>query len=201
VIGGLKIGTWFVKEGTLGHDYPNWMKYLGFFIDFSYQRLVMHGEGTTSNTESGQYGTWDPPRVVFLGMGNYSSSATGRNNFVSEGMAATLAFMFTARYGLLADSDVPFGRLQPYVAVGPGILFTSQNIKFSYTDPSGRGYSIQDSDSATNICLVADAGIRWMAFKSVSIDAFFRYRYAAPQYSYMKTLNLFSGNLGVAYHF
>jgi hypothetical protein len=28
---GLKIGTWFVKNGFLGFDYPDWMKYFSFY--------------------------------------------------------------------------------------------------------------------------------------------------------------------------
>ncbi len=39
VAGGLKLGTWFVREGFLGLNYPDWMKYLGFYLDFSYHRL------------------------------------------------------------------------------------------------------------------------------------------------------------------
>ena len=38
--GGVKLGTWFVREGTLGFDYPDWMKYLGFYLDFKVHRLV-----------------------------------------------------------------------------------------------------------------------------------------------------------------
>ncbi|MBI4962379.1 MAG: hypothetical protein HY913_03810, partial [Desulfomonile tiedjei] len=34
VLGGLKLGTWFVKEGFLGYSYPDWMKYFGFYLDF-----------------------------------------------------------------------------------------------------------------------------------------------------------------------
>ena len=36
VIGGLKLGTWFVPTGFLGYNYPDWMKYFGFYTDFSF---------------------------------------------------------------------------------------------------------------------------------------------------------------------
>ena len=35
VIGGVKLGTWFVPTGFLGYNYPEWMKYFGFYTDFS----------------------------------------------------------------------------------------------------------------------------------------------------------------------
>jgi len=57
-----------------------------------------------------------------------------------------------------------------------------------------------------------DAGFRWMALKNVSIDVFFRYRFAQPSFSYgtfagagpfklAPDYNIFSGHIGAAYHF
>jgi hypothetical protein len=102
----VKIGTWFVKEGFLGYDYPAWAKYFGFYTDFSYHRLDFRRQTIST-----------PPTGV------------GANTFFSEGHAATWAFMFACRCGLLPDAEVPFGRLQPYVAVGPALLFSSQTPK------------------------------------------------------------------------
>ncbi len=45
LLGGLKLGTWFVKEGFLGYSgYPDWSKYFGFYMDFSYQRLYLRSQ-------------------------------------------------------------------------------------------------------------------------------------------------------------
>lgn len=90
VVGGLKVATWFVKEGFLGMNYPDWIKDLGFYLDFSYHRLNF----------SQVTGIWRNPTVPesFL------------DTFSSKGNAVTLAFMFAARYGFFPDSEVPFGR-------------------------------------------------------------------------------------------
>lgn len=39
VAGGLRLGTWFVREGFLGFNYPRWMRHFGCYLDFSYHRL------------------------------------------------------------------------------------------------------------------------------------------------------------------
>jgi opacity protein-like surface antigen len=206
VRGGLKFGTWFVKEGFLGYDYPEWMKYFGFYFDFSYHRLNMRRQSGHSSII-----------VSEDGVGHSHNSF-----FFSEGTAATLAFMFAARCGFLKDSEVPFGRLQPYLAVGPAILFASQQPKLitnnfdnAFLSRSYKGGSKSDAF----IALAVDAGVRWMALKNVSIDIFFNYRYAQPSFGYncvdtfhasgfsnsnltlRPTYHILSGNVGVAYYF
>jgi len=197
VIGGLKLGTWFVKEGFLGYNYPDWMKYLGFYLDFSYHRLDLKNENF--NTK------------VYVG-GVFSNNNV--TDFKSEGTVATLAFMFAARYGFFPDSEVPFGRLQPYLAVGPAIMFSTQQPSLNFMTAGGDASA--GSRGSTDIALAVDAGLRYMALKNVSIDASFKYRWANPSYSYSgalfnggvpinfkyePTYNLFSFQLGAAYHF
>jgi opacity protein-like surface antigen len=107
--------------------------------------------------------------------------------------------MFVGRYGFLPDSEVPFGRLQPYIAVGPAVFFSGQS-----SDDMG-------SASSTDVALVVESGIRYMALKNVSINLAFRYRYVRPTYTYngiilgsvtqTQTFNLFNAILGVSYHF
>ena len=192
--GGLKIGTWCVKEGVLGFNYPDWMKYLGFYLDFSYHRVDFRRQNLAAN-----YATANGP-VAY------------RDNFFSEGNAATLAFMFAARYGFLPDSEVPFGRLQPYLAVGPAILFSSQR-PLVYAP----GWSLKGpSQSSADICLAVEAGLRWMALKNVSVEVSYKYRYANPSYTFdgvwdtaptvhnftfSPTFNFHSVQVGAAYHF
>jgi opacity protein-like surface antigen len=204
VLAGIKLGTWFVKEGFLGFNYPDWMKYFGFYLDFSFHRLDLKQQQATY-------------RENYFGLVN-----SGQLNFSSEGTAATLAFMFAGRYGFLPDSEVPFGRLQPYVAVGPALCFITQQPRFSFTSYTGPFLTDDlDMSSKSNvvIALAAEAGVRWMALKNLSLDASFKYRYAQPSFTYTlspggnnfflvqhditmdQTLNLFSFQLGAAYHF
>jgi len=224
VLGGLKLGTWFVKEGFAGYSgYPDWMKYFGFYTDFSFQRLEMRGQTISGTTNTP--GVLNSPGGPFVAGASWVNPNAGQ--ITSEGSLATWAFMFAARYGFLPDSEVPFGRLQPYVAVGPAVMFSSMSPKIATTFVGGvvvPGFLCSQisggSQASTNIGLAADAGIRIMALKNVSIDLSFKYRYAQPSYTFSgidgstaNSLNgpatfklnpvysLFSGQLGVAYHF
>jgi opacity protein-like surface antigen len=201
VIGGLKIGTWFVPTGFLGYNYPDWCKYFGFYTDFSFHRLDIrrHQTGFSAFSDAGVF------------EGNFPG------DFQSEGTVATWAFMLAARYGFFPDSEVPFGRLQPYVAVGPAVMFSTMQPKIIVYNPLHQVISAASpgSQSSVNVALAVDAGLRYMCLKNVSIDLSFKYRYAQPNFSfnftdingapssfnYSPTYNLFSGQLGVAYHF
>jgi len=219
VLGGLKIGYWFVPEGFLGYNYPAWMKYFGVYADLSYHRLDVGKE--RMRTAAHYPG---PPAVVAPAFpGGFET------NFSSEGNAFTMAFMLAARYGFFKDSEVPFGRLQPYIGVGPAIMFSSMQPKLQSArfwppfppPPWGIPYAVKPgSASAVSPALAVEAGLRYMALKNVSLDLSFKYRYAHPTYSYTyhdfetwplwassrhltlgQNLHLFSFQLGAAYHF
>lgn len=217
VLGGLKLGTWFVHEGFAGYSgYPDWMKYFGFYTDFSFQRLEMHSQTISGMSDYTLFPPGVPPPFHIL--------SPNAGTFTSEGSIVTWAFMFAGRYGFLPDSEVPFGRLQPYVAVGPAVMFSSLSPKintvFTGGPPNGN-YDSQingSSQASTNIALAVDAGIRIFALKNVSFDISFKYRYAHPSYDFTgidagfftanaatfklsPVYQLFSGQLGVAYHF
>jgi opacity protein-like surface antigen len=201
VIGGLKLGTWFVPTGFLGYSYPDWCRYFGFYTDFSFHRLDIRQHQVNFS--------------AFSDAGVFEGNFPG--DFKSEGTVATWSFMFAARYGFLPDSEVPFGRLQPYVAVGPAVMFSTMQPKITVFNANQNVVSAVNpgSQGSVDIALAVDAGLRYMCLKNVSIDLSFKYRYAQPSFSfnftdiygapsslsYRPTYNLFSGQLGVAYHF
>ncbi len=198
--GGGKLGYWFVKEGFLGYNYPDWAKYFGVYFDLSYHRIPVRRDDLA-------FQRFQPlPVINFI-----------NNNISMDGTALTLAFMFAGRYGFLPDSEVPFGRLQPYVAVGPAILISSQRPTIHLNragDSSGFGMDSRYQTS-TNVALAVETGLRYLAFKNVSLDLSFKYRFAQPQYrfemidslaehynvDYNPTYHLFSVQVGAAYHF
>jgi len=147
VIGGWRLGMWFVPEGALGLNYPKWMRSLGFYTDISISQI-------NSN----------------------------RSSLEGTGYAATWGFMPVARLGFVKDDEVPFGRLQPYLGVGPAIFLVRFN-----------NFSV----SETSLALMVDGGVSDLFNRKFSLDLFLRYRYARPNIAY----KLFSGGAGLAYHF
>ncbi len=194
VIGGVTVGYDFVREGFLGYNYPDWMKYFSFATDFTFNRFDMREQfvDIVRNGEADR--RFFPTR----------NSADGPTGTRVEGNMAVWSFLFMGKYGFFPDSEVPFGRVQPYVAVGPGIMFSSLQGKFLGTDVG--------SSSSVDIALVTEGGVRYMALRNVSLDVAFRYRFGSPKYSYTEpetrermdvslNANQFSAIFRAAYHF
>jgi opacity protein-like surface antigen len=177
VIGGAALGYDFVNAGFGAYAWPDWMKYFSVFTDFTYNRLDLRG-ATVPNAPPYAYGPG--PGSTALAAGVFPGPATrlwnnrtpwlGPNTRI-EGYVAAWSFLLMAHYPFLPDAEVPAGRLNPYVAVGPGIVFSGLDV--------GNGYG---AASSVNIALVAEVGIRFMCLKNVSLDGAFRYRYCQPQY-------------------
>lgn len=182
IFGG-KIGCWFTRESVLGVKLPNWLKYFGFELDLSYHNINWHSQNVRVEPLNQKY-------VI-----------------ENTGYAITAAFLFMGRYGFLKDSEVPFGRLQPYIGIGPVLFVSTQKLNI------GNDFKSTEADLGFAI----ESGIRYMLRKSISVNMAFRYRFIpnhldvddkifdqAESYRYivMRTnLNLYDIICGVAYHF
>jgi hypothetical protein len=198
-LGGLKFGYWFSPYGTyaLG-GLPDWARYFGFYTDFSYHRLSF----------ANQTGNWQ----VFNAGG--ALVANGEVGADSSGNLVTWAFMFAGRYGFLPDSQLPFGRVEAYLAVGPAIFFSDQRLTAALV---GTGFRLSPAtQSEVNVGLAVETGARYFFNKAISAQVSFKYRYFSPSYSFSGNvpglantyrldlkpdMHLLSGQVGVAYHF
>jgi opacity protein-like surface antigen len=72
----------------------------------------------------------------------------------------TNAIHIVGRYGFLKDKEVPFGRLQPYVGIGPAFVAL-----------------YEDLDSAKNFAVDAMAGVRYMITKHISTFIEYKFNY------------------------
>jgi opacity protein-like surface antigen len=204
---GARLGTWFAREGFPRLDYPQWMRYFGCYMDFSYQKL---DTVSIDNT---------PPVFGMKAVPNDKHT----NRFLSAGNVFNIAFMASARYGFFPTDRVPFGRLQPYIGLGPGIFIMDQEVTvqtMSYqaeTRMFSKWFNISpQSNTSVCVALVGDAGVRWMFTEHLSADLFFRFRRAQPGFTYKyrdplsdryasftmhPTFDIYSIQFGLAYHF
>jgi len=154
VLGGVIIGYDFVKDGFLGYDWPNWFKYFSLAIDITYSDFSQKAQDVKIMTKQGDLLSMHISPV--------------------DGHMLVVSFLFIAKYGFFPSPESPFGRLIPYVGVGPGVFFSVAETSYST-------YMYPSSDSAET-GIVTEAGIRYMVRPNVSLDAAFRYRYAIPSY-------------------
>ncbi len=167
VIGGAGIGYDFVNTGFGAYDWPDWMKYFSIFTDFTYNRLNVNASSSGSS-----------------GLGGVLPAGSRL-----EGSVAAWTWMLMAHYGFMPDSVIPTGRINPYVGIGPAVVWTTidaGDIGFGPIPATGVPGGVRQSvgaTSSTNIALVAEAGIRWMCFKQVSVDTAYRFRWLEPSWS------------------
>ena len=178
-----KIRTGFTTGIIGGYDFndpkqfPEWARFFGVTMDVGYTQMNFSAQ----------------TRAV----------ATGQNiGFANvDGGNTALTFMLVGRLPLMITSDYPNGRFQPYLGVGPGVVFSSM-------DFNNYGGSTVTS---TNVALVTEAGIRYMVTPNFSASLAYRYRYlpssqevslpGVGNVNLAGTQNTSQALLRVAYHF
>jgi opacity protein-like surface antigen len=120
---------------------------VGYFFD-SIPYLGLEGEGSiASNYRPRQQVTVKPP------ISNYPVYAEEQGNLIW-----TMALHIMGRYGFFQDKEVPFGRLQPYAGIGPGLaMLYFQN------------------DSCKNFSLDGEVGVRYYFTKNIVALVEFKY--------------------------
>jgi hypothetical protein len=146
VIGGAAMGYDFVNSGIGGRAWPDWMKYFSVATDITYNKLSVHSLG----------GVLVDELIPFKAIDGYCVAWT---------------FLFMAHYGFFPDSEIPAGRVNPYIGVGPAIIWSGLNVGGV-------------SGASTNVALVVEPGVRWVVLQNVSIDTSFRYRLVRPDYTF-----------------
>ncbi|MBM4275385.1 MAG: porin family protein [Deltaproteobacteria bacterium] len=122
---------------------------LGYFLD-SCPYFGVEAEGSIGNhPQPSQTVSLNPP---------LAGATTGRVSGQTL-LAWTMAFHFVGRYGFLPDQEVPFGRLQPYVGLGPGLVML-----------------YGEADLAKNFSLEVEAGVRYMFTKH--LGGFLEYKFS-----------------------
>lgn len=127
---GLKFGRFFDRHPWFGLE-----------VEWSFARNNLHQRSLT----------------VTPAMGNGQNTVTLDTDWA---MSWAMQTNMLARYGFLKDKEVPFGRLQPYVGLGPGF-----EIVYGKTD------------SFKNFAIETLAGIRYMCTKNLGLFVEYKFSY------------------------
>ena len=123
---------------------------LGYFLD-SCPYLGVEAEGSIGNQS---------PALSDRVLESAASGGVATGRWTGQSLLVwTMALHLVGRYGFLPDQEVPFGRLQPYVGIGPGLVML-----------------YGEADSAKNFGLEVEAGLRYMFTKH--LGGFVEYKFS-----------------------
>jgi opacity protein-like surface antigen len=178
----------FLFGGKVGHFFS---RYKWFGVEAE----VFH---TTPHIKQQQVTLTSPSPVIFTPSGGGPPQALG-NQFSTAGEFSGAHFRVLTLAPLNFVFRYPGRRLQPYVAIGPGVFFG----RVSTAVTSG-----PDSQSSTTVGLNTQVGLRYHLTRHVSMFGEWKYNYA--RFNFKENENFFGVKstysmnhfaFGLAYHF
>jgi opacity protein-like surface antigen len=85
---------------------------------------------------------------------------------LSGGNQNTFGFLGIVKYPFFANKTYPAGRVAPYLAAGPGIVWTNLA-----------------GVNSTNVAVIVEPGVRMMVSPRISVDGAYRFQYCKPSLS------------------
>lgn len=144
---------------------------LGYFLE-SLPYFGIEAEGSIGNQKQPSQNVRLNPALL--------NTTVGRVNSQSM-LVWTMAFHFLGRYGFLSSPEVPFGHLQPYVGIGPGLVVL-----------------YAEADSAKNFSLEVEAGVRYMFSRNLGM--FLAYKFSQQWQVELESQQLFFAGTGITAH-
>ena len=168
------------------------------------QTVVDANDRDSSSSGGARIGYWFE-RVPWLGLALDVSVFTPNLRDVDI-TVLPVSMLLMARAPLLTSPDYPHGRLQPYVAAGPSLVFTSLSEFLGAQVPPPAVLE----DSSVDLGLDARAGAGWHLTKSFVLFAEYRFTQVSPTFEdripagrarFEPTLRTHHMSVGVSYRF
>ncbi|HZP35475.1 MAG TPA: outer membrane beta-barrel protein [Methylomirabilota bacterium] len=112
-------------------------------------------------------------RGCFFPGGSCGSGSGGTGRFDVEVTALSVDLML--RLPLLKSDDAPWGRLQPYVAVGPPLYITN------VTPRNTRNFRNHDDDTDLSVGYKLAGGVAFQIFKNLALFGEYRFTHVSPE--------------------
>lgn len=199
-IGGFKLGSWFgsnILNNKIG-------KYFGAYLDSSFDFIKYNVKNSDSAITY---------REDLLALASTTTNCT----FLGEGSDITIGLLAAMRFGFCPMKDKSFGIVQPYFAIGPALLISTQKAKIFIESNEAESKDLfvsvlkdqilkTKSKTALNGALAIDVGLRYMVFKSLLFNTTFKYRYSKVQFNsnqikWHPALCIYSCEGGLCYQF
>jgi hypothetical protein len=117
-----------------------------------------------------RFGYWVDPAPWF-GFAFDFSYFQAEGGPIDENYIYPFSFLFMFRAPISRSPEFPYGRFQPYAAVGPAVFFSDAEVDLS---PPQSG---EVSESAADIGLDARAGFAWLFVPNIAMFIEYRFTY------------------------